>query len=85
MAGLSPVSPVQWPAVSTTVGEISVPEQRNRPASVVNRTTPTLVCTSSRCPPMIAPAGCAVTSMPTTSNRASKQPTQKTYPIRPIE
>ena len=31
VAGLSPVSPVQWPAVSTTVGEISVPEQRNRP------------------------------------------------------
>jgi hypothetical protein len=37
------VSPVQWPAVSTTVGQIGVPEHRNLPASVVNRTTPTLV------------------------------------------
>src|SRR5689334_2801567 len=60
VAGLSPVSPVQWPAVSTTVGEISVPEHRNRPASVVNRMSPTLVCTVSRCPSMIAEAGGAV-------------------------
>src|SRR4051794_15985566 len=48
MAGLWPVSPVQWPAVSTTVGEISVPEHRKRPDSVVNRMTPTLVCAVSR-------------------------------------
>ncbi len=63
------MSPVQWPAVSTTVGEISVPEQRNRPVSVVNRMTPTLVCTVSRCPSMIATAGCAKVIAPTTSDR----------------
>ena len=64
-----PSSPVQWPAVSTTVGEISVPEQRNRPSSVVNRTRPTFVCTSSRWPSTIAEAGCAVTAIPANSSR----------------
>ena len=34
---------VQWPAVRTTVGAMSVPEQRKRPSAVVKRTSPTLV------------------------------------------
>ena len=36
---------VQWPAVSTTVGEISVPVQRNLPSAVVKRTSPTFLWT----------------------------------------
>src|SRR4029079_9847203 len=52
-----------------TVGEIRVPEQRNRPSAVVKRTRPTFVCTSSRWPSMIAAAGCAVTAMPAKSSR----------------
>src|SRR3954447_25219080 len=69
MAGLWPVSPVQWPAVSTTVGEISVPEHRKRPDSVVNRMTPTLVCTVSRWPSVVAAAGCVGITAPATNNR----------------
>src|SRR3954471_4110205 len=53
---------VQWPAVSTTRREISVPEQRKRVPSCVKRTSPTLLCTVSGEPPTIAPAGAAGTS-----------------------
>src|SRR3954447_13144734 len=69
VAGWAPSSPVQWPAVSTTVGEMRVPEQRNRPSDVVNRMTPTLVWTVSRCPSVIAEADCALARNPVTSNR----------------
>ena len=67
---------VQWPAVSTTRREISVPEQRNRPSTVVNRTRPTFVWTVSGVPPTIAPAGAAGmsavarTTVPSAARRA---------------
>ena len=63
---------VQCPAVRTTVGEIRVPEQRNRPSVVVNRTSPTFVCTVSGVPPVIAPAG------ETGINAATTDPTAMT-------
>ena len=53
---------MQCPAVSTTVCAINVPEQRNLPAAVVKRTTPTFVCVVSGPPPVMARAGAVATT-----------------------
>src|SRR4051795_9737635 len=67
---------VQCPAVSTTVWEISVPEQRNLPSAVVNRTTPTFLCRVSVSPPVMARP--AVATIPA-AQTASPSVTSKAF------